>query len=936
MERSSCDLRFAVLGPVRAWRNGSELELGPPQQRALLALLLAGSDRAVTAEEIVDVLWRDEPPASAVNIVQRYVGRLRRLLDPELPPRSEGTLLVRSGGGYRLGAAPDDVDLLVFRRGVDQALRADAAGDSELCVRFLVEALDLWRGPVAANVEVDVRAHPVFVALEREYVSAVRQAADVALRAGSAERVSAAVQRAAEAYPLDESLQARLIRMLAATGQQAAAFTVFHALRDRLADELGVDPGPEVRAAHDAVLSESAAPPAQPAQPAGPVPALPAVVPAQLPVDVATFTGRHDQVAELLDRVSGAHQTVLISAIGGMAGIGKTTLAIHVAHRLAGRFPDGQLYVNLRGFDPTEAPLAPADVLHGFLEALDVPPGRVPSGLEARAALFRSLLAGRRMLILLDNARDTAQVTPLLPGSPGALVLVTSRNHLLGLVVAHGAQAIVLDVLTAEEARDFLARRLGEARVAAEPDAAEEIIGLCARLPLALAIVTARAAANRAFTLSSIAAELRQADGSLHAFTSPETAIDARAIFSWSYKTLSEGAARLFRLLAVHPGRVEAGLDAATALAGAPARTLLAELVAANLLTETSPGRYAFHDLLHAYAAELADGGEGREALRRVLDYYLHTAHAAHRAIAPLTKAIRVEPPVPGVPETGFASEERAETWLRTEHHALVAAIQTAARSGFDRHAWQLAWALREFLERRGYREEALSTHRTAVQAAERLGDLGAQAHAYHSLGGAASDLGRTHEALEYVSRAVELFRVVGDLDNQAQAMRYVSYELNRQGRTAEALALTEQALELFTVSGDARGQATTLNDVGWYHMQLGHFQQGLERCESAVERLADLGFRRGESAAWDSVGYARHRLGQFQQAITAYRRAAELRNSMGARYPEASSLGRLGDVHLDAGEPEAAREAWQAALTILTDLRHPAADEISAKLAAL
>ncbi|MEV1175787.1 BTAD domain-containing putative transcriptional regulator [Nonomuraea sp. NPDC049784] len=924
---------------MRAWRNGSELELGPPQQRALLALLLADAGRAVTLEEIVDVLWRRDPPASAVNIAQRYVGKLRRLLDPELPPRSEGTLLIRGGGGYRLEAAPDGVDLLVFRRSVEQARQADEAGEAELCVRLLVEALDLWRGPVAANVEVDVRTQPMFVALEREYVSAVRQAADVALRAGSAGRAVAAVQRAAEAYPLDESLQARLIRMLAAAGQQAAAFAVFHALRDRLAGELGVDPGPEVCAAHAAVLSESAAPPAQPAQPAQParpVPGLPAVVPAQLPVDLATFTGRHDHVAELLELMPGVHQTVLIGAIGGMAGIGKTALAIHVAHRLTHRFPDGQLYINLRGFDPSEEALAPADVLRGFLEALDVPPERVPSGLDARAALFRSLLAGRRMLILLDNARETAQVTPLLPGSPGALVLVTSRNHLFGLVAMHGAHALVLDVLPADEARDFLARRLGEGRVAAEPEATEEIISLCARLPLALAIVAVRAAANRAFTLSSIAAELRHADGSLRAFTGPDAAVDARAIFSWSYEKLSEPAARLFRLLAVHPGSGGAGLDAASALAGAPAQTLLAELVAANLLTETSPGRYAFHDLLNAYAAELVGQDEGREALRRVLDYYLHTAHAAYRVRAPLRKGITVEPSLPGVPETHFADDERADGWLRMERRALVAAVQAAAQSGFDTHAWQLAWALTEFLDRRGYWEEALTTHRTAAQAAERLGDLGAQAHAHHSLGGAASNLGRTNEALEYLSRAVELFGEVGDLDNQAQATRYVAYELNRQGRPAEALACTEQALELFTAGDDVRGQATTLNDVGWYHMQLGHYQQGLEYCQSAVERLAEMGFRRGEAAAWDSVGYARHRLGQFEQAITAYRRAAELRNGAGDRYPEASSLGRLGDVHREAGEPEAARKAWQAALAILTDLRHPAADEVRAKLATL
>jgi len=348
---------------------------------------------------------------------------------------------------------------------------------------------------------------------------------------------------------------------------------------------------------------------------------------------VASFVGRsgHLRALDALLQDQGAAPTaVVISAIAGMAGVGKTALAVHWAHRVAGRFPDGQLYVNLRGFDPGGAGLDPGQALHGFLEAFGVPPARIPEDLAAQSGLFRSLLAGKRMLVLLDNARSAEQVRPLLPGSPGCLAIVTSRDKLAGLVATEGARPLALDLLTAADARDLLARRLGADRVAAEPAAIACIIAACARLPLALTIAAARAATSPTFPLAAIAAELREAASALDPFDAGESATDVRTVFSWSYRALSAPAARMFRLLGLHPGP-DVAVTAAASLAAVPpgqARALLAELTRAHLLAEHAPGRYAFHDLLRAYASELASAQEcpadRASAVHRLLDHYLH------------------------------------------------------------------------------------------------------------------------------------------------------------------------------------------------------------------------------------------------------------------------------------------------------------------------
>jgi hypothetical protein len=463
----------------------------------------------------------------------------------------------------------------------------------------------------------------------------------------------------------------------------------------------------------------------------------PRQLPAQLPAAVADFMGRAAELAELEAAASTSHRAaVVISAIGGMAGVGKTALAVQFAHRIASRFPDGQLYVDLRGFDPSGQPLEPGAAVRGFLNALHVPKERIPADLDAQAGLYRSLLAERRMLILADNARDAAQVRPLLPGTPGCLVLVTSRRRLTGLAATDGAHLIDLDVLTEGEARDLLTARLGADRVAAEPAAIAEIIAGCGRLPLALAIVAARAAANPAFALRALAAELAEHQlDALAADGDPTT--NVRTVFAWSYRALRPGTARLFRLLSLHPGP-DISARAAASLAGLPpvrARSLLADLSDAHLTCEPVHGRHSLHDLLRSYAAELASQldteAQRRAATHRMLDHYLHTSKAGAELQGPVRDPITLAPPQPGVTPETMADAGQALAWFTTEHAVLLAAIERAAIDGFDACTWQLAWSIWTYLHCQGHRrDQAAAQHLVAArkawqQALAILDDLG-------------------------------------------------------------------------------------------------------------------------------------------------------------------------------------------------------------------
>ncbi|WP_309145604.1 AfsR/SARP family transcriptional regulator [Streptomyces malaysiensis] len=939
-------MRFTVLGPVRAWRDDVELELGPPKQRALLALLLVRAGQPVALGEIVDVLWAQDPPSTAVNVVHRHVGSVRRLLEPDLPARAEGSRLVRSSGGYRLNAEADTLDLLRFRHLSDSARRTAEAGEPERAAELFSRALALWQGPTATGVPAEIQPHPVFSGVDRELLAAAKEAAATALASEVPEQLPTVLQQFAAQHALDETLQAQLIRVLATTGRRAEALKVFSTARDRLAEQLGVTPGPELRAAHREVVPRSTPAPAEPIQPSPPAARpIPAVRPAQLPPDLPAFSGRHAELAGIQTLLpegaeTGSPAPLVISAIDGMAGIGKTALAVHWAHRIAHRFPDGQLYANLRGFDPTGSMMSPNEALRAFLHALGVPPSRVPTGLDAKTALYRSLLAGRRMLILLDNVVDSQHVRPLLPGSPGCLTIVTSRNQLHGLIAGEGARPLTLGPLSPAESHEALVRRLGTDRVAAEPRAVATIIRLCGRLPLALAVVAARAATRPSFPLSSVAAELRESQGNLDAFAGADPSTDARSVFSWSYRTLEPEAARLFRLLALHPGP-EVSTAAAASLAGLPlrvTRALLAALTRAHLLVEHAPGRHTFHDLLRAYAMELVQDHDTdevrRDARHRMFDHYLHTARTAATLLAPYrTEPLPLSPARPDAAPEHLGRQDRAEAWLSAERAVLLSVVEHARDHGFPSHAWQLAVTLELFLDRRGHWQEQTAIQRGALGAARALSDRLGQAHSHRTLGFAEGRLGRYEEAYGHLERALELFTELGERGGQARTLRALAFLSNRQGRHQEALEHYRPALDHYRASAHISGQASVLNEIGWTHVLRGEYEQALAHCRQAVELHRRIGDPSGEAAALDSLGYAYHHLGRYEHALSSYGRALRVYREISDRYLEADTLHHQGDTRLAQGDLATALTDWRRALEILQELNHPDARVLDGKL---
>jgi tetratricopeptide (TPR) repeat protein/transcriptional regulator with XRE-family HTH domain len=681
----------------------------------------------------------------------------------------------------------------------------------------------------------------------------------------------------------------------------------------------------------------------------GGVPASPpsrAAVPRQLPAAVADFTGRAAELRALtrmLDQAeAGAPGTVVISAIGGTAGVGKTALALHWAHQVADRFEDGQLHVNLRGFDPCGTPLTAAEAIRGFLDALGVPPERIPASPKAQAGLYRSLLSGQRVLLLLDNARDEQQVRPLLPASPACLVIVTSRNQLPGLAAADGARLLTLDTLAHAEAVHLLTARLGGDRAAEEPGAVDHIASLCACLPLALAVAAARAAARPSFPLTALAAELGDSAGRLDALDIGDPAGSIRGVFSWSYGQLDDESARMFRLLGLHPGP-DISVPAAASLAStdeSAARRMLGELTRECLVAEHAPGRYACHDLLRAYAADrarAADDGQARAgATARALDHYLHSAHTAALLMNPERDPIALSPRSPGVTSEHLADHQQALAWFEAEHQVLIAALTLAADTGFDTHAWQIPWAMADFLDRRGHWYQWAAIQRTAVAAATRLGDTAGQAEALRLQALACERMGDHDQALAHGTAGLHLSRQLGDRLGEAQAHQFLALASHGQSRHADALAHAEEALRLYQGEGHRPGQTQALTHLGWIHALLGNYRQAREFCQQALTLTADPGFCGVERFTWYALGYAEYHLGNFAKSAACYERALSIAREFGNLPFEAEILTRLGTTFHASGQLSLASNAWRQALVILDALHHPDDEQVRATLASI
>jgi DNA-binding SARP family transcriptional activator/tetratricopeptide (TPR) repeat protein len=970
----SGELEFGLLGPLVVRRNGAELPVPPGRQRALLAALLLAANRAVAADAITEVLWAEQPPRSAPVAVRNHVRRLRQALGEAGVRR-----IVTEPRGYRIRVADGELDLAVFERLLASARAAVQGCLWERAAGQAAAALGLWRGEPLADVHSQALTLREVPRLAELRLQAQEISVRAGLQLGAHDEVAAELARLAAAHPLREHLHALLMLALYRCGRQADALAAYQNVRRVLVHELGAEPGAELQGLHQQILAADPALSLRPPTvatagsrdgqahsrgarggPAGPHAAGeeprpggetgdgaagaggPAVVARQLPAGPGQFTGRAAELAALDQMLGRAGRgepagTVVISAIGGTAGVGKTALAIHWAHQAAQRFPDGQLYANLRGFDPCGIPVTAAETIRGFLDALGVPPAQIPPDPDAQAGLYRSLLAGRQMLIVLDNARDEHQVRPLLPGTPGCLVLITSRSQLTGLAATNSAHLLTLDVLTPAEATAMLTARLAPPH-AADPHPIAEIASLCAGLPLALAIAAARASARPGLALSALAAELR--DTRLDALDTGDPAASVQAVFSWSSRQLSPPAARLFRLLGLHPGP-DITAPAAASLAATShtqARHHLAELTRAHLLTEHTPGRYTLHDLLRVYAtsqAHTTDSDTDRcDATGRILDHYLHTAAHAARLLNPAKELVALAPPRPGTGPEQPADYSQALAWFEVENQVLLAAVTLAAGSGLDTHAWQLPWAISPFLQSRGHWQETAATQRTALAAATRLGDTAVQAMSGRLLANACTQLGDHDQARGRYASSLALYQRLGNRLGEAKVHQGLGLLADRQGRYADALGHAEQALRLFRAIGDKRSKAEVLNFVGWCHGHLGDYHQARAFCGQALTLCAEIGNRWLEGYTWDSLGYAEHHLGNLAEATACFQRAVSIIRESGERFYEADTLTRLGDTRHAAGELAQARDAWQQALDILDDLHHPDAGQVRAKLA--
>jgi DNA-binding SARP family transcriptional activator/tetratricopeptide (TPR) repeat protein len=942
-------MEFRLFGEIQLQAGGKSLDLGTPRQQTVLAALAVDAGKPVRIETLVDRVWDDDPPVEARNVLYSHLSRIRQLLKRASAVTGKPARLARRHAGYVLEIDPDLVDLhrfthLVEQGGDPQRTNADRAA-------ALIEALSLWRGPPLAGLP-GAWAAQVRSGWHRRRVDAVVASGAARLALGQPSVVISTLPDLIAEYPLAEPLEGLLMRALHAVGRDAEAIDRYGALRQRLADELGADPGAELRSLHAAVLRGELPAPDQAAQ------ASPLATPAQLPPDVFAFTGRGEQLRRLdaivsghlagLDRRTPAvpdtpsdgwqeAPMVVISAIGGTGGIGKTWLALRWAHRNLHRFPDGQLFVDLHGFSPIEQPAHPVDVLGGFLDALGVDRDRQPIEPDRRADLYRSLVADKRMLIVLDNAATTDQVTPLLPGGRHCTVLITSRNHLHGLIARHSAHPIHLDVLTDTEAHTLLTTTLGPDHAATNAPAITELIELCGGLPLALGLIAARATTNPHLPLQDTVAELRALG--LDALDSEDPTASLPTVLSWSLHHLTKQQRQVFALLGIAPGP-DTGLPSATHLTGLPERethTILRALADTSLINRTPGSRWKMHDLVRAYATTTANNlpDDMRDtALRRVLDFYTHTAHAADRLLNPHHDFARLDPPTPDVHPHPLPDAPAALAWFDTEHACLLAAQHTATTHHWHSTVWHLAWSLDTFHYRRGHRRDRLTMWQTATEATTHLTDPTPRTLAHRYLGYAHIYLGHHEDALDHLHQALTLAEHHHNPTHQALTHHTLASAWAQRGDDRQALDHARHALDLYRGLDQPAREANALNTVGWYAARLGDYDTARKHCQAALALHRHHHDPSGEASTLDSLGYIDHHSGHHTQAINHYHHALTLLRDLGNIYKVATTLDQLGHPHAALGQTEQARTTWREALRLYQEQgRHDDAAHVQHQL---
>jgi DNA-binding SARP family transcriptional activator/tetratricopeptide (TPR) repeat protein len=900
----------SLLGPFEVALDGRPVSVPRGRQRALLASLALKPSRVVSMETLVDHVWGDEPPRNPRNGLQVHVRRLRAVLGDDTI-RTEGV-------GYRLDVADDDVDAVRFT----QLIAAAAKTEPDRAHDLLTEALELWRGEPLAEVDADRLDRDYGAALIERRLLAVERRADHDLTRGRAEDRVAELEELAVRHPLREPLWARLVAALIESGRRPDALDRYEQIRQHLADTLGVDPGADLQRLQRRILDLDGPVALGPRLSLGGGPPL--EMPRQLPADPVGFAGREDELAALNELLAGHHRAPAaaqtICVVHGVGGAGKTALAIHWARRVADDFPDGQVYLDLNGYGP-DTPVEPAGAVATVLQATGVPTDQLPTDLAALTAMLRTRLAGSRLLILLDNVRDADQVRPLLPGAR-SMVLVTSRSQLRGLSVRDGARHVAVGELGDRDARKLLAHSIAPARLAAEPQAVRRVVELCSGLPLALRIVSDRAAWQPDATMTRLADDIAHARGRIEGLSGgDDPASDLRAVFSWSYDRLEPDTASTFRRLGLYPGPelTPVGVAALVERSSREARRELDRLVSVHLLEPRGRDRYRLHDLLREYAAELVAGDDPQvtaEAIRRIVDWCLHSVVRARDVLGEQLEMSHGS--AQGIDPATFSTSDEVIAWFDTEREMLVAAVRAAADHGLYRQGHELAHLLRTLFHRRLRYEEFVLVAELGVDCARRLGDDLALARGLRTLGLAYSRVARTADAVEPLQEAAERAERIGDTARLASAADNLGIIYARAGDHPAALRYHRRAVDASRRLADSQLLAGTLMNLGYTQIESGDYHGGISTTREALALFEEHGPELSAAFAHGNLADAYQRTARPDVALDHAGRSLATLRRLGDLDATVEVLVTVGRAQQAKGDDDAATAAWKEAAELV------------------
>ncbi|MFF5107624.1 BTAD domain-containing putative transcriptional regulator [Streptosporangium sp. NPDC000509] len=922
IEETWRDMEFRVLGPVGIWRDERFVSVVGQKQRTLLAVLVLNANRVVSHDRLLVALWGSAVPASGRRLLHNHLWSLRRLL-------GDAAVIASSPTGYALQIPAGSSDLDVFDSEVDLARTALSAGDVVRAAERFREALMLWRGPALAGT------HPEFQmtegpALEERRIVTLAERIDADLALGGNSELIGELRRFVAENPLHERFRGQLMLALYREGRVAEALEEYRIAHRYFRSELGLEPGEDLARLHQAILSADPSLDPEPRNLEVAVVPRSMPIPRQLPSDIARFTGRKDDLRQLdlmLSRGEGGIQATVITSIAGTAGIGKTALATHWGHRVAGLFPDGQLYMNLRGYSQGQ-PVEAAQALHRLLRGLGMAVEEIPQEADERETLYRSILADRRVLIILDNAASPDQVRPLLPGSPSCKVVITSRDSLRGLWVTHDVRNITLGVLSADEARGLLVEILGTEQTRGEIEALSQLAELCGHLPLALRLAAAHLAGQPSLSIADFVARLRNENPLVVLDIGEDPHTGVSAAFELSYRALPETARKVFRLMGFHPGS-DIGVDAVLALASLSSgegQAAIDRLVAAHLIQRGDGGRLTMHDLVRVYArdrSELDDRVvDRRDALSRLFDWYLYMADEAMNLFDPGRISMLTDVPAEYSFKKIFGRPEAAAFWLEEEYPSLVSMISYCAVQGWRDHAWKMARTLSRFFYLNDRIDDWIATHRISLIATRELDDLHAEAEVLGALGYAYIFVGKYDDYLELQQRALSLRRATGDRRGEAKALRDIGYGLIRTGRPGEAIKICQQSLAIERALGERPDGQGALYHLAIANLQLGRLEEAVESLQECRSYVRKEDGRHKDAYILLYQGEAYLRLGRIDEALKCHTEALRVGREMKNARLEADAINNLGRDHGRSGLHAKAIEYHERALTQVREVR--------------